>query len=157
MPAEIREALTPRPPAAVPTAQCSVTAGDKQLAPSTIEFLRGDHANGPGWNPPRSVVEMSLRDWKIVAASGKQAVQHANGAPMGYHANNVPALSPHLFPVIVWEANGTTLVLDGSHRLACYLLNNCPSIKAVVVTVAEARSCINGSHSRFDKATGLLP
>jgi hypothetical protein len=108
-------------------------------------------------NSPRSVVEISLHDWTIVADSGKQMVQHANGAPMGFHTHKVPELGPHLFPVIVCEANGTTLVLDGNHRLACYLLNNCPSIKAVVVSEAEARSCINGSHSRFDEAMGLVP
>ena len=100
---------------------------------------------------PRPVVEMSLEDWEVVDT---QFVQHTNGPPMGFHAQRVPASSIDLFPVIVCVANGTTLVFDGNHRLAYHLINNLPSIKAVVVTEEEARFCISGLACGLTKRLG---
>src|SRR3569623_1910318 len=71
-------------------------------------------------NPARPVVDLSLHDWTIIGGRGKLAVQHVTGVQMGFHANNVPPYSPNIHPVIILEANGKAVVLDGNHRMASY-------------------------------------
>lgn len=106
-------------------------------------------------HPPRPVGTLELADWSLVFNGAKHGVRHVTGITSAYYEYKLPENARSCHPVLVGVGNEKYFLIDGAHRVAKALIDGQKTIRAVVLTEEETRSCIRpGMEKRFDEKVG---